>query len=187
MRDLLNMPARRVPASDEWQLGPEPRADQEFEQPIDREPKADLSAERLARHVQVVTVEHLAWTGLAIWAVTTRFLELSTAPLAPTEARHALFEYDLVNGTDWAAATGYHPAWAGWVRLLEAGLFAAGGASDFAARLIFVLAGLLMIATAFLMRPYIGRAGAIAVAGLITTSPTFTFFSRANATPIVAA
>ncbi len=187
MRDLLNMPARRVPASDEWQLGPEPRADEEFQQLIEREPKADLSAERLARHVQVVTVEHLAWTGLAIWAVITRFLELGTAPLTPTEARHALFEYDLVNRTDWASATGYHAAWAGWVHLLEAGIFAAGGASDFAARLIFVLAGLLMLGTAFLMRPYIGRAGALAVAGLIITSPTFTYFSRTSATAIVAA
>jgi uncharacterized protein (TIGR03663 family) len=135
----------------------------------------------------VLTVEHLAWSGLAIWTLITRFLELSIAPLAPNEARHALFEYDLVNGTDWASATGYHPAWGGWVHLVEAGVFAAGGASDFAARLIFVLGGLVIIAVAFLMRPYIGRAGAIAVAGLITTSPAFTYFSRASAIAVVAA
>lgn len=181
------MPIRRPCASDEWQLGPEPPADQEFEAPTKVEPKANLSVARLTHPVQVVTVEHIAWSGLAIWAVITRFMELGVAPLAPNEARHALFEYDLVNRTGWAAAAGYHPAWAGWVHLVEAGLFAAGGASDFAARIIFALSGLIIIAVVFLMRPYIGRAGAIAAAGLITISPTFTYFSRTSAITIVAA
>jgi hypothetical protein len=180
------MSAQRLPASDEWRLGPEPLEVKEYEPLIDAEPNADLSANRLSRSVQVVTVEHMVWSGFAIWAVITRCMALGTAPLAPAEARHALFEYDLINRTNWASATGYHPAWAGWVHLVEAGLFAAGGASDFAARLIFVIAGLLMVAMAFLMRPYIGRAGAIAVACLITTSPTFTYFSRVSAIAIVA-
>jgi uncharacterized protein (TIGR03663 family) len=187
MRELFTMPVRPLPISDEWQLGPEPQEDRELTLLIDAEPKTDRSAARLTRPVQVVTVEHLAWSGIAIWAVITRFLELSIAPLAPDEARHALFEYDLVNATDWASAAGYHSASAGWVHLLEAGLFAAGGASDFAARLIFALSGLVIIAIAFLMRPYLGRAGAIAAAGLITISPTFTYFSRASAIAIVAA
>jgi len=187
MRELFAMPVRRLPISDEWQLGPEPQEDQELTLLIDAEPKADLSAARLTRPLQVVTVEHLAWSGLAIWAVITRFLELSMAPLAPDEARHALFEYDLVNAADWASAAGYHPASAGWVHLVEAGLFTAGGASDFAARLIFALGGLVIIACAFPMRPYLGRAGAIAAAGLIITSPTLTYFSRASAIAIMAA
>jgi uncharacterized protein (TIGR03663 family) len=187
MRELLTMPVRRLPTSDEWQLGPEPQEDRGLTLLIDTEPKTDLSAARLTRPIQVVTVEHLAWIGLAIWAVITRFLELSMSPLAPDEARHALFEYDLVNTTDWASAAGYHPASAGWVHLAAAGLFAAGGASDFAARLIFALAGLVIIVSAFLMRPYLGRAGAITAAGLITISPTFTYFSRASAIAIVAA
>ena len=187
MQKLFTMPVRQLPTSEEWQLGPEPQEDQDLTLLIDAESKADLSAVRLTRPVKVVTVEHMVWSGLAIWAVITRFLELGTAPLAPDEARHALFEYDLVNATDWASAIGYHPAWAGWVHLVEAGLFAAGGASDFAARLLFALAGLVMIAIAFLMRPYIGRAGAIAVAGLITASPTFTYFSRSSAIAIMVA
>jgi len=178
------MPLRRLPFGDEWKLGPEPLADHEF---VQVESKTDLSSGRLARAVQVVRVEHLVWGGLAIWAVITRLLELGTVPLAPSEARHALLEYDLANGTNWASAAGYHPASAGWVHLVEAGLFAAGGASDLAARLIFVVAGLSMIAIAFLMRPYLGRAGAIAAASLIAASPTFTYFSRASAIAIVTA
>jgi len=104
MRELLTMPVWRFPTSDEWQLGPEPQGGQELTPPIDAEPKADRSAARLTRPVQVVTVEHLAWSAVALWALITRFLELSVSPLAPDEARHALFEYDLVNATDWASA-----------------------------------------------------------------------------------
>jgi hypothetical protein len=181
------MSPMRLQSGDEWKLGPEPRPDHELVSLSEAQPKADLSTLRLTRTVQVVAVEHLAWVGLAIWALITRFLQLGMAPLAPYEARHALFEYDLASGTSWASQTGYHPAGAGWVHLLEAVIFAAGGASDVTARLIFVVAGLSMIAIAFLMRPYVGRAGAIAFASLITISPTFTYFSRASAIAIVAA
>src|SRR5262249_48280730 len=100
------------------------------------------------------------------------------------EARHALFEYDLVKATNWASAVGYHPVWAAWVHLLEAGVFAFGGVSDLTARLIFALGGLVIVLMAFQMRSYLGRAGAIAAASLITMSPTFTYFSRASALPI---
>src|SRR6516162_10267637 len=181
------MSARRQPTNDEWQLGPEPHELQEFERPGDGESKVDFSASRLTRPVQVVTVEHLLWIGIAAWAGLSRFLELGMGPLTPDEARHALFEFDLVNGTDWASATGYHPASGEWIHLFEAGLFAAGGTSDSTARLIFALGGLSMIAVAFLMRASIGRAGAIALAGLITISPTFTYFSRTSAIDIVTA
>jgi predicted membrane-bound mannosyltransferase len=181
------MPPRQLPSGEEWKFGSDPPMDHELVALIEANSKADLSAARLTRAVQVVTVEHLAWSSLALWAVITRFLQLGKAPLAPYEARHALFEYDLLNGTDWASATGYHPVSGGWVHLVEAGVFAMGGANDIAARLIFVLMGLSMIAIAFLMRPLLGRAGAIAAATLITVSPTFTYFSRASAIAIVAA
>jgi predicted membrane-bound mannosyltransferase len=176
-----------VQSGNEWKLGPEPQRDHELVPLIQAQRQADLSTLRLTRTLQVITVEHLAWIALVSWALITRFLQLAMAPLAPYEARHALFEYDLVNGTNWASQTGYHPAGAGWVHLLQAVLFAAGGASDVTARLIFVVAGLSMIAMAFLMRPHVGRAAAIAVAGLIAISPTFTYFSRASAIAIVAA
>src|SRR5215471_8073120 len=165
MGQSLSMSSMRLQSGDEWELGPEPQQDHELVPPIEAEPKPDLSTLRLTRTLQVVTVEHLAWVGLAIWALITRFVQLGMAPLAPYEARHALFEYDLVNGTNWASQAGYHPACAGWVHLLEAALFAAGGAGDVTARLMFVVAGLSLIAIAFLMRSRLGRAGALALAG----------------------
>jgi hypothetical protein len=186
MRGRTTASRWRLATGDDWQLGHEPRAHQPVPL-IEAESQPDFSADRLNRIVHVVTVEHLAWSGIAIWAVITRFLQLGTAPLAPYEARHALFENDLVNRTDWASAVGYHPA-AGWVHLVEAGVFAVSGPSDFAARLFFALLGLVTIAGLLMMRRYIGRAGTIAAAGLITISPTFTYFARASSiTTVVAA
>jgi hypothetical protein len=187
MAESSRIAANSVSANSEWQLGPEPRESDEFIPLVDAAPLPDLSAARLAHPIQVLTVEHLAWGGLAIWALITRIIGLGTVPLAPNEARHALFAYDLVNRTNWAAAAGYHPGSAGWIHLVEAALFATAGPGDSAARLIFVVAGLLLIASVSLMRSYIGRAGALAAAGLITLSPTFAFFSRSSAIAIVAA
>jgi hypothetical protein len=177
----------QLPSGTEWKLGPELQEDHALVVLTEPAAKLDLSTARLTRAIQVLTVEHLAWAGLVIYAVLSRLLELGMAPLASYEARHALFEYDLVNGTNWASEAGYHPVGTGWVHLLEAGLFAGIGANDVTARLIFVLAGLSMIAILVLMRTQLGRAGTIAAASLITISPTFTYFSRTSAIASVAA
>jgi hypothetical protein len=68
-------------SGDEWKLGPEPRPDHELVSLSEAQPKADLSTLRLTRTLQVVAVEHVAWVGLAIWALITRFLQLGMASL----------------------------------------------------------------------------------------------------------
>jgi hypothetical protein len=176
------------PADAEWQLGPEPESvpAQQLE-PAPRVQKRDLSGERLQRPLQIVTVEHLAWTIIGLWALVSRLAMLGAAALSPTEAGNALFEYDLANRTRLASAVGFHPIWSGWIHLLQAGIFLTGGSSDFSARLVFALAGLVLVASAFPLRPYLGRAGAIAVGALLVISPTLTYFSRVSATAAVAA
>src|SRR5690348_7721778 len=71
--------------------------------------------------------------------------------------------------------------------MLQAGLFAAFGANDFTARVVFALSGVLLVAIAFEMRHYVGRAGALALVALLVTSPTVTYFSRENTTATPAA
>ncbi|HKV54283.1 MAG TPA: hypothetical protein VJN94_06540 [Candidatus Binataceae bacterium] len=180
------MPARQTHPSDEWQLGPEPSPDELAQLPPRLEPAADLSAARLERPLAVVTVEHVAWALVALWAIITRFAALGAKPFDPAEARRALFAYDLVNATHYAAAADYHPVWSGWVHGLEAALFAICGSGDTTSRLIFVAAGLLMVAIAFAMRPYIGRAGALCLGSLVSISPSFTYFSRSDCSDTVA-
>lgn len=168
---------------DEWRLGielGEPHEHPASEAP--GQPAPDLSVGRLERPLQVVTVEHLGWFLIAIWAAVTRLVVLGARPLSAAEARNALFELDLANRTSSAAAAGFHPAWAGWVHLLEAGIFAIAGAGDLTARVIFALSGLLLVAMAFEMRHYVGRAGGLALGAMLAISPTATYFGRSSAT-----
>lgn len=166
-------------SGEEWRLGVEP-AHEPRPAPPESVSHQNLSYQRLTRPVHVLTIEHLGWLLVAAWALLTRFLMLGARPLAGGEAAHALFEYDLANRTGEAAAAGYHPAWSGWIHLLQAGIFAAGGANDYGARILFALGGLLMVAMAFEMRHYIGRAGAISLGLMLAISPTVSYFSRAS-------
>jgi len=163
---------------EQWRLGGEPN---ERSAPLAQgpsEPAADRSRLALERSVMVVTVEHLAWSLVALWAVVTRIAALGARPLSASEARNALFEFDLANKTAHATAAGFHPVSAGWIHLIEAGLFVAIGAGDFTARIGFALSGVLMVAMAFAMRPYVGRTGAIALGAMFALSPSVTYFSR---------
>jgi predicted membrane-bound mannosyltransferase len=110
-------------------------------------------------------------------------LALGARPLGPNEARHALYAYDLVSPAAPLSATA-EPIYGGWLHLLTAGIFAVGGASDFTTRLVVALSGLLLIAMAFELRHYVGRAGGLALATMLTLSPSVTWFSRANANAV---
>jgi uncharacterized protein (TIGR03663 family) len=173
--------------SDEWRLGIEPGEHHELElvHPPS-EPQRDLSLERLERPLEVVTVERLGWALVALYAILTRLAFLAARPLDASEAQQALFEYGL-------AANGFHTktiadtSYGGWVHIFEAGLFAAFGANDFTARIVFALSGVLLVAIAFEMRHYVGRAGALGLAALLVLSPTMTYFSRMSTTVTPAA
>jgi uncharacterized protein (TIGR03663 family) len=168
--------------SDEWRLGIELGEHHELElvHPPS-EPQRDLSLERLERPLEVVTVERLGWALVALYAILTRLAFLAVRPIDASEAQHALFEYGL-------AANGFHTktiadtAYGGWVHMLEAGVFAAFGANDFTARIVSALSGVLLVAIAFEMRHYVGRAGALGLAALLVLSPTMTYFSRMSTT-----
>ena len=173
--------------SDEWRLGIELGEHHELElvHPLS-EPQRDLSLERLERPLEVVTVERLGWALVALYAILTRLAFLAARPIDAAEARQALFEYGLAANrlhTSTVADTAY----GGWVHMLQAGVFAAFGVNDFTARLVFVLSGVLLVAIAFEMRHYVGRAGALGLAALLVLSPTMTYFSRMSTTVTPAA
>src|SRR6266851_4843769 len=48
--------------------------------------------------------------------------------------------------------------------------------------MVFALSGVLLVAIAFEMRHYVGRAGALGLAALLVLSPTMTYFSRMSTT-----
>src|SRR4029077_14894201 len=74
-----------------------------------------------------------------------------------------------------------------WITMLQGWIFAELGAHDATARIVVALCGLLLVSSAFAMRPYLGRAGALAFAAMLALSPTATYFSRTGSTAIVSA
>jgi hypothetical protein len=171
---------------DDWRLGIELGDDHEHEVAETRVgSERTLSHERLERALHVVTLENLGWAVITAYAALTRLLALGSRPLDPSEAGHALYVYDLASIGP-RLAVGHEPSYAGWVHLLTAGFFAVGGANDFTARLVFALCGLLLIAMAFELRHYVGRAGGLALGAMLTLSPSVTWFSRAGATAMPA-
>src|SRR5438105_1116126 len=119
---MANLP--QTDPGNEWRLG-EPGEPHKLP-PVAPvvEPAHDLSADRLGRVLNVVTVEGLGWLLVFACALVTRLVALGVRPLTAAEARHALFESDLAIGTHNASVVAYHPVWAGWVHLLTAGIFA---------------------------------------------------------------
>jgi len=177
--------ADRIP-DDEWRLddksieraGHEPRL-----VPLTTETAVNLSHERLTRAVYVVTAEHLGWYLIALYALVTRAIALGARPLDAADARDALAALAIATHGSAALASGagLH---ASWVAILQGWIFAAAGATDATSRIVVMLCGLLMLASGFAMRPFIGRAGALAFAALIAISPSVTYFSRGGSTTI---
>lgn len=160
--------------TEEWRLGIEPGAHEGPEAPEEPGAPRNYSAERLERPLCVVTAEHLGWATVGGLALASRLVMLGARPLDSAEAGHALSELALLRS---GPPAGAHLS---WIHLLEAAVFAALGAGDFCARLIFALSGLLLIAAGFGMRRHLGRAGAMAFAALLVLSPSAAYFSRAD-------
>ncbi|MGH7913445.1 MAG: hypothetical protein ACREPW_02180, partial [Candidatus Binataceae bacterium] len=159
--------------TEEWRLGIEPGGHDAPEADDENGLFRNYSTERLERPLCVVTVEHLGWATVGVLAIASRLVMLGARPLNSTEAGHALGELALTRG---GLAAGAHLS---WIHLLEAAVFAALGAGDFSARMVFALTGLLLIAAALAMRRQLGRAGTLAFAALLVLSPSVAYFSRA--------
>ncbi|HEY9157776.1 hypothetical protein [Candidatus Binatus sp.] len=177
--------ADRIP-DDQWRLDDESSERAEHEPrlvPLTTETAVNLSHQRLTRAVYVVTAEHLGWYLIAVYALVTRAIALGVRPLDAVQARDALAALALATHgrAALAAGAGLH---ASWVAILQAWIFAAVGATDATSRIVVWLCGLLMVASGFAMRPFIGRAGALAFAALIAISPSVTYFSRGGSTAI---
>ena len=88
------------------------------------------------------------------YAIFSRISVLTLRPLDAAEATRAL---GLIGGSAGSPEVAAQP---GWVRLITLGLCAIGGTSDWCVRLVPAICGLLMIASAYALRRYLGRAAA---------------------------
>lgn len=133
----------------------------------------------------VLSAEGLGWLVVTLYALLSRLLGLGMRPLSAGGARGALFALNVArDGLDAYAARPALPS--GWLHGFQALFFSVAGASDFTARLPGAILGLVLIASAFALRSRLGRAGGLALAAMLTLSPTVTYFSCSTASAVPA-
>lgn len=145
----------------------------------DPAPLADLTAadQTLDRTITLGRVggETVAWGGVLLTATLLRLASLGTDALSPDGARHAYAAYSLFRGSGAALDSAAGGPLAVLFGALLLFLF---GISDQIVRLGPALAGIGAVALILLLRPYLGRAGALLAALLLAISPSAVYFSR---------
>jgi uncharacterized protein (TIGR03663 family) len=129
-----------------------------------------------------LTVESGLYILLVLLAGVLRFWALGSQPLQEKEAGIALDAWRFYTGGA-ASIRGHSPLLFHGTTLFYA-LF---GAGDYVARMLPALAGTLMVGLPYLLRPRLGRRGALLTAAFLAVSPSFLFFSRQLNGDIVAA
>ena len=142
-------------------------------------PAGDMPFRRGATGVLAnVTVESLAWAGLILLAVLTRFWGLGDKALHHDESLHAYYSWV------WAAGSGtysHDPLMHGPLLFhLNALVYFLFGSSDATSRYAPALAGVLVVGLPYLLRgpKFLGRWGALATSALLLISPTILYQSR---------
>jgi uncharacterized protein (TIGR03663 family) len=129
-----------------------------------------------------LTVETGLYILLLLMAAALRFAALGKQPLQEREAQLALDVWRFYSGGA-ASIRGYSPLLFNGTALLYL-LFEA---SDYVARVMPALAGTLMVGAPYLLRPRLGRKGALFASAFLAFSPSLIFFSRQLNGEIIAA
>lgn len=119
--------------------------------------------------------EALAWVALIAATAGLRLSSLASAALDPAAARDAFTAYGLYygSGTGLGASAG-----APLPVIFAALLFFLLGVSDEVVRFAPALAGIGIVALTPLLRPYLGKGGALGAGLLLAISPSLVYFSR---------
>ena len=129
------------------------------------------------------TWEQALYGLIVALALGIRLASLGAWPLLEEEAATALAAWRAVSGATGSQLAHYSPLLYG-AHLLLLSLFSG---SDGAVRLLPAMVGGLMPAALYPLRKYLGRYGALTGAALLAVTPTWVFFSRTAATPILSA
>ncbi len=118
------------------------------------------------------TVEQLCWAIVLLVAAGLRLVALGQAPLSQAEGGRALQSWTVAQGR-------IQDSWPGGiVDAISALLFRLFGGGDAIARLAPALAGLLLVASLWSLRPFLGRTATMAAAILVAISPLFVYDAR---------
>lgn len=141
---------------------------------MDNEPMTNAQYPISNTRFPAITVERAAYVAIGLLAAALRFFQLGVRPLNEAEAGQALAAWRFIEGASSAAPEGTIPALftgnvAGFTLL---------GADDLVARLLPVLAGLVLVLLPYGLRGRLGRGGALAASLLLALSPSAVYLSR---------
>ena len=123
----------------------------------------------------ITLAELVAYPVLVVAALVARLWDLGSRAMHHDESLHALYSYNLAVGDGFR----HDPMMHGPFQMeATAGIFFLLGDSDFTARLLYALAGTVLVALPFFLRNRLGRTGALLVAAMLAASPAMFYFSR---------
>ena len=123
----------------------------------------------------------LRWGELSIYlflmaaAAVMRLWDLGSRAMHHDESLHAFFSWMLAEGNGFRHAPMMHGP---FQFEANAGIFLFLGDSEFTSRLLYAIAGTVLVGMPVMLRTRLSRTGAIAAAVLLTASPTLLYFSR---------
>jgi uncharacterized protein (TIGR03663 family) len=135
---------------------------------------SNLIIER-TRFLKANQIEIAAYITLLIVAGTMRFWDLGLRALHHDESLHAYFSWQLFTGNGYI----HNPMMHGPLQFeLNAALFYIFGVTDFTARSLYAVFGILLVLCPLLLRDKLGRLGCFITALLLAFSPALLYFSR---------
>ncbi|MHB0868342.1 MAG: flippase activity-associated protein Agl23 [Chloroflexota bacterium] len=119
--------------------------------------------------------ELVAYAGLALFAILTRFWDLGSRALHHDESLHALYSWYLYVGRGYV----HDPMMHGPFQFHAVALtYLLLGASDYTARVVPAIFGVWVVIAPYFLRREMGRLAALMAATLFAISPSFLYFSR---------
>lgn len=116
-----------------------------------------------------------AYVAILVLALALRLWDLGGQALHHDESLHAVYSWYLFDGRGYL----HNPLMHGPFQFFgTAAIFWVLWDSDFTVRLLPAIFGVILVGTPLLLRPYLGRSGALITSVLLTLSPSFLYFSR---------
>ncbi len=121
--------------------------------------------------------ELVFWVVIIGLAIVTRLWDLAPRAMHHDENNHSWFSYDMYKGLN---TYRYDPTWHGpfLYYMVTFSYFILGGATEFSSRFAPAMFGIGLVAICYLLRPLIGKIGALVFAVLILVSPSILYYSR---------
>lgn len=119
--------------------------------------------------------EVVAWAIILVLALVTRLWALGDRAMSHDESLHTFYSWKLFAGEGYEHDPMMHGPLLYHATFLSYFLF---GVNDFTARLLGVVTGILLICSPLLLRPWMGRHGAIATGIMLLISPVIMMYSR---------